>query len=75
MDAFFQYKKNKLIFEEEQRTKRYEIYLQNQQNVNVEQTKQMEMRFDAYKYCRNLYIVESDKNNELFSECIKKVVG
>jgi Skp family chaperone for outer membrane proteins len=68
MDAFLQHKKNK--FEHEENMKKLEDEQKTKQESG--KSKQLELRFNAHQYCDKYY---NDTNNDIFIDCIKKIIG
>jgi hypothetical protein len=57
-----------------EKTKQIEINEQTKQMG--EQTKQLNAKYDLQKFCYEFYIknINSEKNNEMFSQCIKNII-
>ena len=59
-----------------EQTKQIEYVEQTKQIEVSEQTKQLSEKYNLQKFCYDFYIrnINSEKNNEMFSQCIKNII-
>jgi hypothetical protein len=88
MDTLLQYKKDKYTNDENLKKIEYEVkkceyeeitkqieYVEQTKQMG-EQTKQINAKYDMRKFCYDFYIrnINSPKNDEMFSQCIKNII-